>query len=351
MKSSSSGVASQMNPNTTDTDSLSVSESTDQESSDSEKLTDTQSRLPEKFTWTKDRIILAIIFSVIMLISIALLVIIIVDKDFLFTVVRDYFLAPIIKIPVYARVILFLLLMILQSLFAPIPSELILLSGGMLFGLLWGSVIGVVGSMFSAAITFYLSKHGGRSIIDATSEKVKIVDRSIYIFDIWIERWGLWAILVGRAIPMIMFDPISYAAGLVNIKDSHYFIATFVGSIPRAIFYAYLGVKLLGNNPIEHILELNPDEVDAVAKQFNIWFFVIFGILVFMFIASNIIYYFKKRKEKKEAQSEEEVIDEKEDLTQNNNEESADIELDTSIRKKDESIDITTAENEMPSSE
>ncbi|MBD3190916.1 MAG: hypothetical protein GF308_09745 [Candidatus Heimdallarchaeota archaeon] len=254
----------------------------------------------KKFSWSKDRIILAVIFVVIMGISIALLFLIIRDKTFLFNIVRDYFIAPTLSLSIVLRVLLFLGLMILQSLFAPIPSEIILLSGGMIFGLGWGTVIGIVGSMFSAAITYYLSKRGGRSIIDATSQKVKIIDRTIYIFDEWIRQWGLWAIILGRAIPMIMFDPISYAAGLVKIKDKHYFLATFIGTIPRAIFYAFLGVRLIGNQPPEYILQLTQEEVESMANQFNLIFFIIFGILVAMFALSNILYYLRERKKKEQ---------------------------------------------------
>ncbi|MCG3252948.1 MAG: TVP38/TMEM64 family protein [Candidatus Heimdallarchaeota archaeon] len=255
----------------------------------------------KKFQWTKDKIVLAIIFSIIILASIALLIVIIVDKEFLFLTVRDWFIAPIIGIHVAWQVLLFLALMILQSLFAPIPSELILLSGGMIFGWVWGSVIGVAGSMVSSVITFYISKRGGRAIIDATGEKIGILKRSILVFDIWIKRWGLWAILVGRAVPVIMFDPISYAAGLANVKDWQYFLATFIGSIPRSIFYVFLGQQLLAGNPIEYILNLTPAEVDNVAGKFNTYFFIIFGILVFMFLLSNVIYYLLKRKQAKEA--------------------------------------------------
>jgi len=255
----------------------------------------------KKFQWTKNKIVLAIIFSIIILASIALLIVIIVDKEFLFLAVRDWFIAPIIGIHVAWQVLLFLALMILQSLFAPIPSELILLSGGMIFGWTWGIVIGVAGSMVSSVITFYLSKRGGRAIIDATGEKIGILKRSILVFDIWIRRWGLWAILVGRAVPVIMFDPISYAAGLANVKDWQYFLATFIGSIPRSIFYVFLGQQLLAGNPIEYILGLTPAEVDIVAGKFNTYFFIIFGILVFMFVLSNVIYYLLKRKQAKEA--------------------------------------------------
>ncbi|MEA2071800.1 MAG: TVP38/TMEM64 family protein [Asgard group archaeon] len=284
----------------------SVSKPTESTLSQKEETNSTEDD-KKPFTWTKDKILLAVIFSIIMLISVGLLIMIFIDDEFLFLIVRDYFIRPIIFLPVWVRVLLFLLIMVVQSLFAPIPSEIILLSGGMIFGLWWGTLIGVVGSMLSAAITYYISKRGGRSIIDASGEKIKLIDRTIFIFDEWIKRWGLWAILLGRAIPMIMFDPVSYAAGLAKIKDKYYFLATFIGSIPRAIFYSFLGVKLLDNQPIEYILDLTPTEVNEVANQFNLIFFIIFGILVVIFILSNVLYYWREnRKKKQEVETDEE---------------------------------------------
>ncbi|MHA1555517.1 MAG: hypothetical protein ACTSPM_01145, partial [Candidatus Heimdallarchaeota archaeon] len=99
---------------------------------------------------------------------------------------------------------------------------------------------------------------------------------------------------------------VSYAAGIANVKDKQYFLATFIGSIPRAIFYSILGVQLLGNNPIEHLLELTQEEVETTAGQFNTIFFIIFGVLVLMFVLSNVIYYVNQHK-KKQKQTEEDL--------------------------------------------
>lgn len=262
----------------------------------------------KKFTWTRDKIVLAIIFGLLVIISVALLIAMLVKQDLLFLLVRDYFIRPIVtinlgpKLLYFIQVMIFLGLMVVQSLLVPIPSELILLSGGIIFGLAWGSVWGLLGSMLSAAVTYYISKRGGRAIVDASGEKVGIIKRTIYIFDEWITSWGLWAILVGRALPVIMFDPISYAAGIAKVKDWHYFLATFIGSIPRAIVYAYLGVQLIGTDNAIDILSYSAAEIEAAATKFNYVFFIIFGILVFMFILSNVIYYVKKWSEKKRAE-------------------------------------------------
>jgi len=259
---------------------------------------------PEKtnkthFQWSPKKILMAIIFSVIILISIYVMILTIMDKTFLFTLIKNYFILPLLDLGFWA-VFIFLLLMILQSLIAPIPSELILLSGAMIFGFWGGVILGVIGSMLSAAITYYVSNKGGRAILEATGEKLNLADRMISIMDEWIESWGIWAIIVGRAVPVIMFDPVSYAAGISNIKSKQYYIATFIGSIPRAIFFSYLGYLMLGGRDPHVIGTMSQDEFESVSGQFNTIFFVIFGVLVFMLVFANILSYIREKRNEKE---------------------------------------------------
>ncbi len=242
----------------------------------------------KKFIWTKDKIFMTIIFGIVFLISIALLVVIMLDDTILFRLTRDYFILPLLKIGGWIF-LAFIGIMILESVIAPIPSELVLLSAGMLFDMWLGVFIGVVGSVLSGVFTYFIALKGGRTIVDATSEKINFIDKFVFVVDKWIEKWGIWAIIVGRAVPVIMFDPISYGAGLANVKWKPYTIATFIGSIPRAIFYCFLGVQLLDGRPAEAIEHLSQTEFEAAANQFNTIFFVIFGVLVLMLIISSIL--------------------------------------------------------------
>ncbi len=249
----------------------------------------------EHFQWSKKKIFMAILFTIIIIISIYVFVQTIIKKTFLFETIRDYFILPLLELSFWA-VFIFLFLMVLQSLIAPIPSELVLLSGAMIFGLWKGVILGIIGSMLSAAITYYISNKGGRAILEATGEKIGLADKMISIMDEWIERWGFWAIVVGRAVPVIMFDPVSYAAGISNIKPKHYYIATLIGSIPRAIFYAYLGYGMLGGRNPSVLKDMPPEEFETVSGQFNTIFFVIFGVLVLMLVFANILSYVREKK-------------------------------------------------------
>lgn len=126
--------------------------------------------------------------------------------------------------------------MIVQALVIPIPSEFILMCGGAAFGLLAGWLVGAGGSIAAASLCFYVSRKGGRPVA------IRFVgDGGMKFADNWFNRWGVWAVLLGRFAPFIPFDPISYSAGLTQMKFRSFLIPTIIGTFPRALFYAFLG--------------------------------------------------------------------------------------------------------------
>ena len=265
-----------------------------------------------KVVWSRKKILMVVLFSIIILISIAVLVWTFIDETFLFTIIRDFFILPLLDIGFWAYLV-FLVLMVVQSLIAPIPSELILLSAGIIFGLWPGMAIGVVGSVISGVVTYFLAVKGGRPIVESAGEYVSLADKFILVMDVWIERWGLWAIIVGRAVPLIMFDPVSYAAGLSKIKWKPYTLATFIGSIPRAIFFAYFGSEMVPSGEpdlADYIRNLDPIELKNVAGEFNTIFYIIFGVLILMLILATILSnrYAKKREMNSDEKSEEDTV-------------------------------------------
>ncbi|MHA2368620.1 MAG: TVP38/TMEM64 family protein [Candidatus Hodarchaeales archaeon] len=136
--------------------------------------------------------------------------------------------------------------MIIQALLAPIPSELILSFAGAAFaeeygvelGLFLAIVFGSLGSIAGAIVAFWIAQHGGRPIVE------KMVDEDALQFaDKLLEKYGAWAILIGRLTPFIPFDAVSYGAGLSKgISFRAFIVPTIVGVIPRAIFYCSLGI-------------------------------------------------------------------------------------------------------------
>lgn len=133
------------------------------------------------------------------------------------------------------------LVMILQTLIAPIPSEALLLFAGAVMPLYDVLIFGGVGLIVGSIIAFYIAKRGGRPVV------VKIIgEKWTRTMDDWVSRNGTKAILFTRVVPVIPFDLVSYVSGITPIKFHNYVIATIIGAIPRIIFLAYVG-NMFGN--------------------------------------------------------------------------------------------------------
>ena len=178
--------------------------------------------------------------------------------------------------------------MIVQALAIPIPSEFVLLCGGAAFGILSGWLVGALGSVVAAFIGFYISRKGGRSVA------LRFVgERGIEFADNWFNRWGVWAVLLGRFAPFIPFDVISYSAGLTQMKLTSFMIPTVIGTLPRALFYAFLGdyFSLTLTELIQNYPDV-PPELEGTMFMFNI---VLLTIVVVM-ASILIVYWFVTRR-------------------------------------------------------
>lgn len=133
--------------------------------------------------------------------------------------------------------IISILLMVFQSLVAPLPSFLIAGANGIVFGIYIGSIISWIGGMVGAIVSLYLSRWFGEKIFLSLKKEQRMYKK--------IERLsgkhGFFIVLIARLIPIISFDFISYAAGFVRMRFSHFFIATGIGMIPGTVLYSVVG--------------------------------------------------------------------------------------------------------------
>jgi uncharacterized membrane protein YdjX (TVP38/TMEM64 family) len=127
-------------------------------------------------------------------------------------------------------------LMILQALVAPVPSFLITFANGLAFGVFWGWMLSLFGHVLAAAVCFWISRSLGRVPVEVLVGKTGLQSA-----DRWFARWGMYAIFVGRLIPGVAFDVISYAAGLTRMRFRNFLIATALGIFPQTFLYSYLG--------------------------------------------------------------------------------------------------------------
>ena len=140
----------------------------------------------------------------------------------------------------YAAIVSFLL-MVLQSLAAPIPAFLITLTNANLFGWWQGAILSWSSAMAGAAICFYVARILGRDVAIKLTSKAGLEQ-----IDTFFEKYGRNTILVCRLLPFVSFDYVSYAAGLTSMSFIEFFVATGIGQLPATIVYSYVGGMLTG---------------------------------------------------------------------------------------------------------
>jgi len=145
---------------------------------------------------------------------------------------------------VYAAIISFLL-MVFQSIAAPLPAFLITFANAAIFGWWQGAILSWSSAMVGAIVCFYIARILGRDVVEKLTGK-----GAIQSVDVFFERYGKHTILICRLLPFVSFDFISYAAGLTSMNFGSFLIATGIGQLPATIIYSYVGGMLTGGTRI-----------------------------------------------------------------------------------------------------
>ena len=165
----------------------------------------------------------------------------------------------------YAVIISFLL-MVLQSIIAPIPAFVITLSNAVIFGWIKGAILSWSSAMVGASMCFYISRILGRDVVEKLNSKGALKN-----IDVFFEKYGNYAVLVARLLPFISFDLVSYAAGLTSMNFASFFIATGIGQLPATIVYSYVGGTLTGG-----------------AKALMMGLLILFSLSIIIFVGKKI---------------------------------------------------------------
>lgn len=150
----------------------------------------------------------------------------------------------ILSFGIWAPIISFLL-MIIQSIAAPLPAFVITFANAALFGWVYGAILSWSSAMAGATLCFYISKFLGRDTVERLTSKFALDS-----IDNFFEKYGKHTILIARLLPFMSFDLVSYAAGLTSMSFISFFVATGLGQLPATIIYSYVGGMLTGGAKI-----------------------------------------------------------------------------------------------------
>ena len=130
-------------------------------------------------------------------------------------------------------------LMVVQCVIAPIPSEPLMAAAGYLYGARLGALLSWGGIVLGAGACFALARRYGRPFVLRFVKATTLAS-----FDAALGSGpllGFGAVLFLRVFAFTSFDVVSYAFGLTKIPFRWFLLATALGGVPKAVAFSALG--------------------------------------------------------------------------------------------------------------
>lgn len=122
----------------------------------------------------------------------------------------------------------------------PFPSEVITITNGVVFGPWLGFAVSWIGAMLGAYLGYAIARFGGRPLVRRLlgAERAARLDRLVGVR-------GPLGLLTLRFIPVVSFNLVNYAAGLLSIGLWTFTWTTAVGMVPLTVAMVWLGRAVL----------------------------------------------------------------------------------------------------------
>lgn len=125
-------------------------------------------------------------------------------------------------------------LLLMLDVVLPVPSSVIMLANGALFGVVGGTLLSLAGSLIGVALAFAIGRQGGRVLASlATPQEMATAERLF-------RRWGTAAIILSRPLPIIA-ETLALFAGASSMDGRRLMVAATAGLIPTCLAYAAAG--------------------------------------------------------------------------------------------------------------
>jgi len=121
---------------------------------------------------------------------------------------------------------------------APVPSSVIMVANGILFGAVAGTFLSVIGGAGAALVGYWIGTQGERV------GKRWLGDEALPRANAFFCHYGMMAVIVSRPIP-ILAEAVSITAGISRMPKQNFFPAVLLGLLPTAIIYAVAGAYAL----------------------------------------------------------------------------------------------------------
>jgi len=124
--------------------------------------------------------------------------------------------------------------LLVADVFLPVPSSVVMIAHGALFGTPVGTLLSLAGSLGAAALGFVVGRRSTRLLerLVSPDEKARA--------DQLLQRYGALAVVVTRPIPLLA-ETTAIMAGASPLGWGKMLGATLAGSLPPALLYALTG--------------------------------------------------------------------------------------------------------------
>lgn len=117
----------------------------------------------------------------------------------------------------------------------PIPVTIMAVTGGLLFGVILGSVLSVVGVLIGCWGAYWLARALGRQVV------TKLLGSYGQRIEHHLEGAGFQAVCMLRLLPGIPYWPVNYGSGAFGIGQRDFLVASVVSTIPGQVSLVAIG--------------------------------------------------------------------------------------------------------------
>ncbi|MCU9615072.1 DedA family protein [Caldibacillus lycopersici] len=183
------------------------------------------------------------------------------------------------------------LLICLENVFPPIPSEVILTFGGFMTtqtdlsiaGVIIAATIGsVVGAVILYGIGLLLDVHRLEKIVDKYGHILRVKREDIYRADSWFQKYGFWTVFFCRMVPLIR-SLISIPAGMARMSFPLFLLFTTLGTAIWNTILVCLGARV-------------GESWEDIVEYMDVYSNIVYAIIAIIVVL--VIFYFVRRGKK-----------------------------------------------------
>lgn len=122
----------------------------------------------------------------------------------------------------------------------PVPSSVVMLAHGALFGVVGGAALSLAGSVGAALAGYALGHRAGPPLLRSICSEAEHARA-----DRLVRRWGLLAVAASRPVPLLA-ETVAVAAGASSLGVARTLVSAAAGAVPGAVLYAVAGAAGVG---------------------------------------------------------------------------------------------------------